>query len=249
MHQRIRCDLCHFVGYLMCTFQRDGGCDKQTVVELRAGFDLLGIGNELVCQLFEQSRHRKQKDGTYDIEDRVCRCDTRIGGCFIEQYRRKDRLRNRKCDQTECRTDDVEGQVNESRSSCVLGRTDRGQQRGDTGTDVLSHDDRNCRTEGNRTGRRKCLQNTDRRGAGLDDRGQDRTDDDTENGILEHDEHFLECRNVFQSGNRIGHCFHTEHQRCKAEQNDTDILFLVALGEHDKNDADQRKNGCKGGRL
>ena len=67
---------------------------------------------------------------------------------------------------------------------CGVG-SDRGEQRSDTGTDVLPHDDRYGQSDGNRTGQSQRLQNTDRCGRRLDNGCDDGSEQKSEQRILE----------------------------------------------------------------
>ena len=136
--------------------------------------------------------------------------------------------------------------MNQSSTAGILVGAYRGEQSGNTGTDVLTHDDRDRSAVGNLTGNRQSLQNTDGSGGGLDNTGQNSTGQHTQDGILEQQEQVGECGNISQTGNCVGHGIHTEHQSSKAQQDRTGILLLVALEEHVEDDTDKCKNGSKG---
>ena len=95
--------------------------------------------------------------------------------------------------------DNVKGKMDDRGTLRVLVGAEGGQQRGHTGADILTHDDGNSRGIGNRTGSGQGLQDTHRRGAGLDDGGQNSTHQNTQNRVLEHQEQILEGRDICQT--------------------------------------------------
>lgn len=56
------------------------------------------------------------------------------------------------------RSDNIEIQVDQCRTLCVAGSTDTGDHSGNTGTDILSHDNGNCCAEAYCSGHTQCLQ-------------------------------------------------------------------------------------------
>ena len=79
----------------------------------------------------------------------------------------------------------------------------------------------------------------------MDYRRQHRTRKHSEKRIFEHYEHVAEGGNIRKPGNSTGHCIHSEHQRCKTEQNCACILLFVRFSRHQKNHSDQCKHGCE----
>ena len=142
--------------------------------------------------------------------------------------------------------DDVEGEMHEGGALGVFGRTDRGEKRGDTGTDILTHDDRDRRAVGNASRDRERLQNTHRGGAGLNDRRQHRAREHAEDRVLEQQEQLGKLGNIGKSLDRARHDVHTEHQGRKAEKDHAEVLLLFAFAEHIKHDAEEREDGGEG---
>ena len=168
---------------------------------------------------------------------------------FIQKHRRENRLHNAEHCQPDRRSDDIEGKMNQRRPLGVLVRSDRGDQRRNASADILSHDDRNCRAVGNRSGGSQRLQNTDGRRTGLDDCGQNRADRHAEKRVGEQQEEFAESGNILQPRHRARHGLHAEHQRCKAEQDHARVLLLVLLAEHIQHNARKREDRSKRGRF
>ena len=132
---------------------------------------------------------------------------------------------------------------------CVLRGTDGGQQRRDAGADVLTEDDRERHIE--RDAARQCegLQDTEGRRGALDDRGDDGTDEERDDRVIEHQDDLFELRHIGERLDGIAHEVHAEHQNGKADADRADVLLLVALDEHDQNDANQRNDRGEVGRL
>ena len=171
-------------------------------------------------------------------------------GSRIPKQRNIDQLfNNTECDQTNDGADYVEGKVNNGGSLCIFGCTHGGKNRGYAGTNVLTHDDGNCRAKGDLSGRGQRLQNTDRCRGGLNDSRENSTGKYTEDGVGEGNEQLLESGNILESLDGARHGLHTEHQRSKAQKNHAGIFFLAALAEHKVNNTDQGKNGGERGRL
>ena len=75
----------------------------------------------------------------------------------------------------------------------VFIRAYRGYECGYTGTDVLTHNYRNCRSVGDSSRGGKRLKNTDRCRGGLDDSGKDKTCKNTKNGVFKHSKYGFEA--------------------------------------------------------
>ena len=131
----------------------------------------------------------------------------------------------------------------------VLSCTNRGNHSSYASTDVLTHNNRDRCAVRNCAGSRKSLQNTNRRRAGLNDRGKNRTCKNTQDRILKHKEQLLESRNVTKTRNSTGHSFHTEHKGCETKKNHTDVFLLIALCKHKEHNTNKCKNRCEGRRL
>ena len=108
----------------------------------------------------------------------------------------------------------------------------RGKDRSDRRTDVFTHQNRNRRTDGKCSTHGKCLQDTDGCRRALNNRSQHQTGKHTKDRIGEHRQNagkFLIARQRLYCR---GHSFHTKHQNCKADQNRTDIFFLIIFSGH-----------------
>ena len=83
----------------------------------------------------------------------------------------------------------------------------------------------------------------------MDYRGNNRANENTENGVCKLKKEILKFRNCRKALYSIAHSVHTEHKRCKAEKDGSDILLFRGLREHGKHDTDERENGSEGHRL
>ena len=144
------------------------------------------------------------------------------------------------------RADDVEVKVNQCGTACVFGCTCRGNQRSDTGTDVLTHDDGQCRTKADRIGDAQRLQDTDRSGRRLDNRSQNRTDQQAENRMREHRQNTGEFRDISQRFDCRAHRLHTGHQHREPEENLSKVTTAFVLAEHQVDNTDCRQYRRKG---
>ena len=139
--------------------------------------------------------------------------------------------------------------MHQRRPLCILIGPHGRDHGSNTGSDVLSHDDGNRRAERNLSRHGQSLQNSHRRGTGLKNGREDHTCDHSQNRIPEHHEKLPEPSHILESGNRVRHCLHAEHQRSKSQKDHTRILLPVTLTEHIENDACQCQNRSQGGRL
>ena len=96
---------------------------------------------------------------------------------FTQDQRRKQRANDAVDRESYRRSYNIKREMHKCGAACVFVRTDRGYQRRNAGTDILTHYDRNSRTVGHRTGGGKRLKNADGGRAGLNYSGQQRTDD------------------------------------------------------------------------
>ena len=111
-------------------------------------------------KFYKKVRERKPYKCCRDIEYTVCDCDRcrcchlchkrKMHSCVdhIEKYHKRNG------------SDQVEIQMDHCRTLCVFVCTDCRKKCCHTGTDILSHDDRECRTIRNRSCHTKCLQDT-----------------------------------------------------------------------------------------
>ena len=136
--------------------------------------------------------------------------------------------------------------MNDRGAAGVFVRADGRQHGRDGRADVLAHDDGNGRGIAHRARDSERLQNTDGRGARLDDGREQRAGEHAEEGILKGNKEIRERGDVLEARDRAAHRLHAEHERGKAEQDHAGVLFLVVLAEHVVDDADERKDGSEG---
>ena len=124
-----------------------------------------------------------------------------------------------------------------------------GQQRRNSGADILAHDNGDGGGIADLSGQGQRLQNTYGSGAGLDNTRQHRAHQHAQNGVLEHDEQFGKAGDILQARHRAAHGVHAEHQRGEAQQDHAGVLLFGVLAEHIEDDTDQRQHRSKGGGL
>ena len=145
------------------------------------------------------------------------------------------------CQQHHC-ADDVEIEVYQRRALSVFVGVYRGDHRGDTGSYILSHDDRDRSSVGDRAGGREGLEDTDRCTGGLDQCRDADTDEKPENRILEHHEQISEAFAFAEPRYRGGHIFHSHHKDGEAEKDRAHVLFLAVFRGHIQEYTDKRKD-------
>ena len=222
---------------------------EQTLVQLGDGLCAALVGHHADRQLFEPAARREKHGCAENIEGGVRQRDAVHGCRLVENFRREDQLDKAEERQNDCDADHVEHQMHHRRAAGVFIGADRGKHGRDRRADVLPHDDGDGGGIADGSGHGQRLKNADGGGAGLDDRGQNRSGEHAEHRILEGKEEIDELRHVFQPGDRAAHGVHAEHQRGKAEQDYAGVLFAAVLAEHVENDADEREHRRKGGRL
>ena len=239
----------HFIGDHTAPLQGDGGGGQQTLVQLADRLRLLPVGNDPAHQLFQQTCRGQHQGCADDVEDRVADGDAQIRSAFSQNGRGEQGVRQHKEGQAHSGADDVEHQMHHCRPPGVLGGTHAGQQRGDAGADVLTHDNGDGGGIGHGAGGGQRLQNAHGGRGGLDDSGEHRAHKNAQNGVREHQEHLLKFRHVFETADCAGHGLHAEHQCGKSQEDHAGVLFLAVLHEHVVHNAHQRKNGGKGAGL
>ena len=132
----------------------------------------------------------------------------------------------------------------------ILAGTHAGEQGRDTGADVLAHDDGDGGAEADGPGHAQGLQNTHGGRGGLDDGGQGRTGQHTQDGVGEGGENAGELLVLGQGGDGGAHGLHAEHQNGEAHENGADVFLpVVLLGGHGENDTDGGENRGEGAGL
>ena len=235
----------HFIGDHTAALQRDGGRGQQAFVQLTDRFRLLPVGDDPAHQLFQQTCRGQHQGCADDVEHRVADGDAQIRSAFSQNGRGEQGIRQHKEGQAHNGADDVEHQMHHRSPPGVLGGTHAGQQRGDAGADVLTHDNGDGCGIGHGAGGGQGLQNAHGGRRGLDDSGEHRAHENAQNGVREHQKHLLEFRHIFQAADRAGHGLHAEHQGRKPQKDHAGVLLLAVLHEHVVHNAHQRKNGGK----
>lgn len=136
-------------------------------------------------QFFQQFCKWNQQDGNGNIKDGVEVCDVVAGDWIVPEGESNGVLEGIDTKQKQKCTNNIEAQVHKCRTFCIFRSADRCHDWGDTGTDILTQNDRNCRSKGDLSGRGKCLKDTDGCGRTLDNSGNTGTGKNTENRIGE----------------------------------------------------------------
>ena len=149
--------------------------------------------------------------------------------------------------QKQHRTNHIEHQMDRCRTFCIFLCSDGRQHGSHTGTDILSHDNRKCCAIRNCSSHTQCLQDTNRSTGALDHRSQHGTCKNSQHWVGENQKNVGKFRYVCQRFYCAGHGFHTIHQNSKANQDISDILFLLPFGKHDHCHADHTQYRGEGG--
>ena len=139
--------------------------------------------------------------------------------------------------------------MNKGRALRIFGGAEGGHDWGDTGTDVLAEDDRDCRGEGDLTGGGQRLKNTDGSCRALDDGGDDSAGQNTQNRVGEVFEQGDEGRDLTQRSDGVAHLEHTKEQNTEAQQNLSQVFFRGLFASHIKDDTDDRNQRSPRGWL
>ena len=113
----------------------------------------------------------------------------------------------------------------------------------------LADDDGGRHGEGYRSRRGDSLQDTDGSRGALQDRSHYGAEQDTQDGIAEHEENLLEGRRIFQRCKSRLHGGHAEKEDAEADQQVSDVFGLPVLTDQDHKGADGYDDGGKGSGL
>ena len=178
----------HIRGYFTAACQSDRRSGKQSFVQLRFGLRLLGVRHQAAHQFFQHAGKGQHQQRTEHIEGRVCNGNAQQRGRCIQQQRIENRLDQAEHRQPYGRTDQVKAEVYQRGALGVFIGAHRGENGGNTGADVLTHDDGDGCAVADLPGNSQRLQDTHRGRAGLDDRREDGACQHTQNGVFEQQE-------------------------------------------------------------
>ena len=149
-------------------------------------------------QLHQTVGEGKQYQRSRDIEATVNYCDSKRCCHFSQKSKWMNGIDRIEHSKEQDRSDNIKIQMNQSRTFCIAGSTDTGDHGGNTGTDILSHDNGNCCAKAYRSSHAQCLQNTYGCGRRLDHRCENESCQHTEYGILELDQQIGKLRYLCQ---------------------------------------------------
>ena len=135
--------------------------------------------------------------------------------------------------------DDVEVEVEHGGAPGVLAGADGGNERGDTGADVLAHDNGKGDVKGDNAGGGEGLEDAHRGGGALEQRSDQRAHQNTQKGIGEGHEELPEGGDVLEGGHSHLHGGHADEQQAQTQQELAHNFFLAALEKHIEHNAGQ----------
>ena len=239
----------HICRRVAAALQSDGGGGKEPLIQFNPSLAAAGVGHKPVNQPLQQAGHGEQEQCAQNVKGRVGNSYAEPGDRSIQDGGGKGGLYGPEYRQPHRRTDQIEGQVDQRRPLGVPVGPHRGEHSGNAGADVLPHNNRDRRAPGDlpRDGQR--LKDAHRSRAGLDYGSEQRAGQQAQDGAAKQEEELLEGGDAAQPRHRSGHLLHAEHQRGKAQKNDSGVLFLVAFAEHIADDANKRQKRREGGGL
>ena len=232
--------LCHFSSCRACTLHGHGRGVQQAVIQQRKAFLFRRIRNGEDGQLFQHVCKGQQDEGGQDVEHRVHYSDAPGLNGGVHEFKMAYGVQAVEAGQEDRHADDVEVQMHHGGTAGVLVGAHRGDQGGDAGADVLTHDDGDGAAVGDDAGGAQRLQDADAGTGTLDDAGDQCTHQNAQNGVGEAGEQTGEPGLVLQRKHRIGHGGHTGHQHGKADEDGADAFFLLTL-THIQQNADKCK--------
>ena len=239
----------HFGSHGAAALQRQRRGSEKALVDLGKGIRGVPVGHQTMGKPLQQAGHGQQQHGAENVERRVNHGNAEKRGGCIQQDGPEQSPDQAKHHQPHGGADHIEGQVHQGGPPGILIGAHGGEHRGDTGADILAHDNGDGRPKTDLTSRSQGLQNTDGGGAGLDNGSQHGAGQHTQHRVLESNHHLPELGHLPQAGNSGGHTLHAEHQGGKAQENQAGILPPGVLAEHIKDNADQRQHRGEGAGL
>ena len=153
------------------------------------------------------------------------------------------------CGDEDDRTEEVEVEVDHRGAACIARAAEGRQERGDTGADILTEDDRNGCRIGDRAGGGERLQDTDRSRGRLDQCGDTCADQNAQDRVRNGGKDVLNAGKFLEGSNCGLHGGHTDEEHTKADEDIAECLAVAALGEHRVKNADQHHEIRKIGRF
>ncbi len=259
LHGDVKCFLCilgHVAGCGLTLFQCEMRGVQETLVQdldILLGCAVLGLflgdGQGLHGQLHQDLGNRQHDHHGCQVEYAVDHGDDERIRRLGHKREMHDGVHRIKQDHEEGGLDDAEIQMHQGRPLCIAACA-HGREHGRNGcTDILTHQDRDGRADGQRAAHGNRLQDTDRGRGTLDNGRQDQTCQHTQDRIGEHGQDAGKPLIAGERLHRRGHGLHTEHQHGKADEDRADISLLFALGTHDHDDADDAEDRGEVGGL
>ena len=219
-----------------------GGAQQAGIQEGKVG-GLVLSGDSLLGQPFQLAGEGQQQKGGTHVENRVAEGDAHGIDGFRQEGEAENGVAAAQDNEAHDSADQVEGDVDHGHPLGVAADADGGDQGGDTGADVLAHDDGDGHAVGDGAGHSQGLQNTHGGGGGLDDAGEGRAHQHAQQGIGEGGHQFGELRHIRQRGHGAAHQFHAVHQDGKAHHHPAHVPAALLFRAHDEQDARQGHQG------
>ena len=246
LQQGSAADLSHIAAHQHGTVDGHGGGGEQTLVQQGVLLRFLAVRHGEDGQTDQQLVEGQQDSGGHHVEDGVDDGNVEGGGLVVIEGEMEHGVQGIEPAQEHRGADDVEVQVDHGGAAGVLVGTGGGDQRGDTGADVLAHDDgHGCRHGHYAGGGGQRLQDTHGGGGGLDDGGEQSAHQHAQNGVGEGQEQLAKPGRVGQGRGGAGHQIHASHEDGEAQEDLAHALFTV-LAEHEHDNAHKAQQGAPG---
>jgi len=144
----------HVCDAVLCLIECDGRRCQQARLQLCQRVCLLLLCRDGVLGQKDQNTGKRQEDqGDNYVKQRVEICDAGLVNGLAPETKSDRVLKRVNRGQEDDRTDEVKVKVYHCRTACILAAADGRQERGDTGTDILTKNNRDRSRIGNSTGR------------------------------------------------------------------------------------------------
>ena len=166
-------------------------------------------------------------------------CDAALVDRTVPE-RKTNRILNRIYrDKEHNRTNQIKIEVNHCSTARIFRTTQRGQERGNTGTDVLTKDNRDGCGIADCARCRQRLQNTNRCRGRLNNRSDTCTHQHAKHRVCDRGKQLRKLRPIRQRRNRAFHHRHTDKQYTETGKNIRNIASTALFGQHHDNDTHQ----------
>ena len=225
---------------------RKGGMREEALLQpvhvLSLRLILLLVLDERAHRFFQQADERREHQHGGEAEERIQHGDADGGHGRVQEGEVQKRIERIEHARPDDDAEHVNEQIHERRALAADVGAERGKQHRYGRADGDAHRDRKRDGKVDRSRHRQRLQNADGGRCALQHTGEQRADEDAEQGVGELRQHLDERLARPQGSDRAAHGLHTKHQHREAEQNVTHVHLRLALGEHAQQNADHGDN-------